>query len=110
MNSKLTNDGWLKIDKNSARHVFAGPSLREKCIERVVTSSYRLVGRHLTIWLNAVLETVKLPARIADLYSGLTNMYANTFALLRNKNVITSLGKAYMHLPHNFVRYNNKCT
>jgi hypothetical protein len=44
--------------------VFASTSLREKGVERIITTSDSLVRRHLAIRLNAVLEAVKLPTSL----------------------------------------------
>ena len=41
---------------------------------QIIASSDRLIRRHLTVRLDAVFQTVQLPARIADLYSGLTDV------------------------------------
>jgi len=66
--------------------MLASSSLGEKSIEGIVATSYGFVRRHLTIRLNSVLKAVKLPARIAALHSGLTNMNRKAlthFKLLR---------------------------
>jgi hypothetical protein len=59
----ITNS-WLKINKDATRYVFAGTSLREKGVERIITTSDGLVRRHLAIRLDAVLEAVKLPTSL----------------------------------------------
>jgi hypothetical protein len=59
--------------------VLASTGFREKCIERVVSSSNSLVAWHLTIWLNAVLEAEELPACIANLDTTLANVQAKYF-------------------------------
>jgi len=53
--------------------------LREKSVECIVTSSDGLVARHLTIWLNAMLEAEELPACISDLDTTLTEVQAQNF-------------------------------
>jgi hypothetical protein len=63
--------------------VFSGPCLAEECIERVVPASDGLVARHLAVWLYSVLQTVQLPAGIANLHSRLTNMNRNNLTLQR---------------------------
>jgi hypothetical protein len=70
----LVDNGWFKINENSPWHVFAGTSLREKGVEGVVTTADSFIGRHLTVWLNAVLEAVELPASVTDLRSGLSDV------------------------------------
>jgi hypothetical protein len=58
--------------------MFAGSSLAEERVERVVSSTDSLVTRHLTIGLNAVLQTVQLPTSIAHLDTSLTDMDRDT--------------------------------
>jgi len=61
--------------------VFAGSSLAEERVERVVSTSNGLVARHLTIRLDAMLQTVQLPAGVAHLDSGLADMDADALTL-----------------------------
>ncbi len=61
--------------------MFASSSLAEERVEGVVSSSDGLVTGHLAIRLDPVLQTVQLPAGIADLDSGLANVYADTLTL-----------------------------
>jgi len=75
----LVDNGWFKINENSPWHVFAGTSLREKGVEGVVTTSDSFIRRHLTVWLDAVLEAVELPAGITDLSTGLTDVNRDDF-------------------------------
>ena len=58
----LVTNSWLKIDKDTTRHVLAGTSLGEKGVEGVITATDSFVGGHLTIRLDSVFETVELPA------------------------------------------------
>ena len=55
--------------------MLASASLAEEGVEGVITAADGLVRGHLTVRLNAVLQAVQLPARIADLDTGLTNVY-----------------------------------
>ena len=50
--------------------MFAGSGLGEEGVERVVPAPDGLVGRHLAIRLDAMLQTVQLPAGIAHLFGG----------------------------------------
>ena len=59
--------GHLQIKENAARHVLAGTGLGEERVECVVTATDRLVGGHLSIRLDAMLQAVQLPAGIANL-------------------------------------------
>ena len=77
----LTNNSGLQVNEDSTWHVFAGSRLAEERVERVVSSSNRLVARHLTVGLDAMLETVQLPAGIAHLNSGLADMDADALTL-----------------------------
>jgi hypothetical protein len=70
----LVAHGGLEVDIDGTRHVLARARLREEGVERVVTAADRLVRRHLAIRLNAVLEAVKLPARVAGLDAALADV------------------------------------
>jgi hypothetical protein len=72
--ANLVDNSRLQIDKDAARHVLPGPSLREKGIESIVTSADGLVRGHLAIRLNAVLQAEKLPASVPDLSPGLSDV------------------------------------
>ncbi len=61
--------------------MFASSSLTEEGVEGVISSSDGLVAGHLTIWLDAMLQAVELPACIAYLSSSLANMDRDTFTL-----------------------------
>jgi hypothetical protein len=60
--------------------MLASTSLREEGVEGVVAATYCFITGHLTIWLNAVLKAEELPARIANLDAGLSNVNAKCFA------------------------------
>jgi len=61
----------LKIKEDGSWDVLTGASFREEGVERIITTTNGLVGRHLTIRLNTVLKTVELPAAIAHLDTSL---------------------------------------
>jgi len=69
----LIDHGWLEINVDSAWNVLAGTSLGEEGVEGVITAADGLVGWHLAIWLNAVLEAVELPAGVTNLGTSLNN-------------------------------------
>ena len=48
--------------------------LGEESVEGVVTSADGLVGGHLAVRLDAMLEAIKFPARVPDLATGLTDV------------------------------------
>ena len=64
----------LEVDEDGAGHVLARAGLGEKGVERVVTATDGLVGGHLAVGLDAVLEAVQLPARVAGLHAALAQM------------------------------------
>jgi hypothetical protein len=76
----FVNDGWLKINEDSAWDVLSGTSLGEEGVEGVVTIANGLVGRHLTVRLDTMLEAVELPAGVTDLATSLSNMDGKYFA------------------------------
>ena len=82
--NQCTDDGWLKIHEYGSGNVFPGSGLAEESVEGVVPSADCLVAGHLTVWLDTVLETVHLPARITDLASGLTDVNNDTVSLRRS--------------------------
>jgi hypothetical protein len=72
--ANLIYDSRLKIDEHSSWYVLAGSSFTEESVEGVITATDRLVRRHLSIRLDTVLKAVQFPARIADLYSSLSDV------------------------------------
>jgi len=63
--------------------VLAGTSLAEEGVEAVVSSTNSFVRGHLAVRLDAVLKAVELPAGIADLDSGLSNVDRDALTLQR---------------------------
>ena len=55
-------------------------SFREEGVEGVVASTNGLIGGHLAIRLDAMLETEELPAGVAYLDAGLANVDGNDFS------------------------------
>jgi len=78
--SNLINDSWLEIKEDGSWDVLASTSLGEEGVESVVTATDRLIGRHLTIWLNTMLKAEELPAGVTDLDTGLTDVDGNDFS------------------------------
>ena len=72
--AKLTYNGWLKVNKHSTRNVLSCTSFAEEGVEGVVASADGLVRGHLTVWLDPVFQAVQLPAGIANLNTGLSDM------------------------------------
>ena len=79
--SYFINDGWFQINEDGTWDVFASSSFREESVERVVTSSKGFITWHLTIRLDSMFQTVKLPASIAHLATGLANVDGDAFPL-----------------------------
>ena len=77
----LTNNSWFQVNKYGTWHVLAGTSLAEKGVEGVVAAADGLVAGHLSVRLDAMLQAVQLPACIANLHTGLTNVDRNTLTL-----------------------------
>merc|ERR1711990_1276503 len=75
----LIDHGRLEIEVDATRHVLAGAGLGEEGVEGVVTATDGLVGRHLAIRLDTVLEAVQLPATVTDLATALAAMDRDTF-------------------------------
>jgi hypothetical protein len=78
--SDFVDDGWFEVNKDATWDVLASASLGEKGVERVIAAANGLVGRHLTVRGNAVLEAVKLPASVTDLGAGLADVDRNAFS------------------------------
>ena len=78
----ITNSRF-EINKDSTRDVLAGTSLREEGVEGVITTADGLVGGHLAIGLDAVLEAVKLPAGVTSLDTSLANVNRKTLSHFR---------------------------
>ena len=78
--SDLIDNGWLEIEEDGSWDVLASTSLGEEGVESVVTTTDGLIGWHLTIWLNSVLEAEKLPAGVTNLDTGLTDVDRNDFS------------------------------
>ena len=77
--SDLINNSGLQIDKDRPWHVFAGIGFAKERVERVIGLADGLIGGHLTIGVDAVLEAVQLPTGIAHLTAGLADMDAYDF-------------------------------
>lgn len=69
-----TNYSGFQINENSPWYMFASASLTEEGVETVISTSDSFVRRHLTVRLDAMFQTVQLPAGVTDLYTSLSNM------------------------------------
>jgi hypothetical protein len=78
--SNFIDDSGFKINHNAARNVLASAGFREESVEGVIATSQGLVGRHLTVRLNTVLQAEKFPAGITGLDTSLTNVNTDTLS------------------------------
>ena len=78
--SDLIDDSGFQVNKNSSRYVFTSSSFGKECGEGIV-SAHHLIGWHLTVRLDAMLQAVEFPTGITDLAAGLANMNGDTFTL-----------------------------
>jgi len=76
----LIDDGWLEIEEDSAGDVLASTSLGEEGVESIIATTDGLIGGHLTVRLDTVLEAEELPAGVTDLDTGLTDVDGNNFS------------------------------
>ena len=74
---------WPRMGRgvHAARDVLARAGLREEGVEGVVAAANRLVGGHLAVGLDAVLEAVELPARVTALDAGLAKVDRDNLTL-----------------------------
>ncbi len=71
----------LQIHKDGPGHVLSSPGLGEEGVEGVVPSPQGLVGGHLPVGLDAMLQAVELPAGVANLAAGLANVDRDALTL-----------------------------
>jgi len=69
----------LEVNVDGTGHVLAGTSLGEEGVEGVVTAADGLVGGHLAVGLDAVLEAVEFPAGVTSLDAGLADVDGDYF-------------------------------
>jgi len=70
----LIDDGGLQVEEDAAGDVLAGTSLGEEGVESIIATTDGLIGWHLTVGLDAVLEAEELPAGVTNLDTGLTDV------------------------------------
>ncbi len=80
--SDLVADGGLQVDVHRAWDVLASAGLAEERVEGVVSPPDGLVGGHLAVRLDAVLEAVELPAAVACLDAGLAHVDGDAFWII----------------------------
>ena len=72
--SDLIDNGGLKIEEDGSGDVLTGTSLGEEGVEGIITTTDGLIGGHLTVRLNSVLEAVEFPTGVTYLDTGLTDV------------------------------------
>ena len=75
----LIDDGGLEIEEDSAGDVLASTSLGEEGVESIIATTDGLIGGHLTVRLNTVLEAEEFPAGVTNLDTGLSDVDRDDF-------------------------------
>jgi hypothetical protein len=70
----LVADRGLQVNHDASGDVLASTSLGEEGVEGVIAATDSLVGGHLAVRLDAVLEAEKLPAGVTGLDTGLAKV------------------------------------
>ena len=76
----LTDDSRFQVNEDCSRDMLAGAGLGKESGEGVI-ATHELVGGHVAIGLDAMLQAVELPAGIANLAAGLADVDRNALAL-----------------------------
>jgi len=77
--SDLIDNGGLEIEEDATGDVLASTSLGEEGVESIITTANSLVGWHLTVGLDSVLEAEEFPAGVTDLDTSLSNVDGDNF-------------------------------
>ena len=77
--SDLIDNGGLEIEEDATGNVLSSTSLGEEGVEGIVATANSLVGWHLTVRLDSVLEAEEFPAGVSDLDTGLTDVDGDNF-------------------------------
>ena len=75
----LVADGGLQVDVHRTGDVLSRAGLAEEGVEGVVAPPHGLVGGHLAVGLDAVLEAVEFPASVTGLDAGLAHVDGDAF-------------------------------
>jgi len=78
--SDLIDNGGFKIEEHASGDVLAGTSLGEEGVESIVATADSLIGGHLTVRLDSVLEAEEFPAGVTDLDTSLSDVDRNDFS------------------------------
>mgnify|MGYP003573970617 CR=1 FL=1 len=77
--ANFVTNTWLQIHKDGTRNMLTSTSLREKGVERIISSTNSLVRGHLSIRLDSVFKAIKFPASVSSLDTSLTDMNRKAF-------------------------------
>lgn len=83
--TQLTYDSGFQVNKYGSGDILPSPSLTEEGGEGVIMASHRLVAGHLAVWLDAVLQTVELPAGVPHLNTSLAYVDGDALTLKERK-------------------------
>ena len=72
--SDFIDNSRLEVKEDGSWDVLASSSLAEEGVEGIVSSSDGLIGRHLAIRLDTMLEAEEFPTGVTNLDSGLTDV------------------------------------
>ena len=75
----FVTNGRFQVDEDGTGDMLSGRRFGKERVERVVGLSDRLVGRHVAIRVDVMLEAVQLPAVVTDLDTGLAEVDGDTF-------------------------------
>ena len=102
----------LKVQEDRAGNVLASTSLREEGVESIIATTDGLVRGHLTVRLDSMLQTVQLPAGIANLDTGLTDVDGNNLthvALVGKRKVKERRGEQQQEKRRTRTRFPASC-
>ena len=76
----ITDGIRLQIEEDGAGHDLAANGLAEECPKGLVTPADRPIAGHLSVRLDAMLQTIELPTAITDLDASLADVNGYNFA------------------------------
>jgi hypothetical protein len=77
--ANFINDSGLQVNEDGTRNVLSRAGLREEGVEGIILLANGGVSGHGSIRLDAVLKAIKLPARVSDLDTSLSDVNRNDF-------------------------------
>ena len=73
--TNFIDNGRLKVEEDGSGDILSSTCFWEESVKSIIATLNRLIGWHLTVRLNTVLETEQLPASVTNLNATLPNMY-----------------------------------